>query len=59
MYNIWTAANIRRAEELDADLGKEKQFTAGLLIQAIENNPYNLEIPPEPPKTRYVVGELF
>lgn len=43
----------------DADLSKEKQFTAGRLIQAIEDDPCDLEIPTEPPETGYVFGELF
>lgn len=59
MYNIWTAANIRRAEELGTDLSKGKEFTAGRLIQAIEDDPYDLDIPTEPTETRYVLGELF
>jgi len=59
MYNIWTAANIRCAEELDADLSKEKQFTAGRLIQAIEDDPYDLEIPTQSPETGHVFGELL
>lgn len=59
LYNIWTVANIRRAEELDAGLSEGKQFTAGRLIQAIEDDPYDLDIPTEPPEARNVFGQLF
>ncbi|ELZ96569.1 transposase [Haloferax sulfurifontis] len=59
LYNIWTVANIRRADELDVDLSEGKQFTAGRLMQAIEDDPYDLDIPTEPPETRQVFGELF
>lgn len=59
MYNIWTAANIRRAEEIGEDLSEGKQFTAGRLIQAIEDDPYDLDIPTEPPESQFVFGESF
>jgi hypothetical protein len=29
LYNIWTLANVRRAEELGTELSKGKEFTAG------------------------------
>jgi len=59
MYNIWTAANIRRAEEIGEDLSEGKQFTAGRLIQAIEDDPYDLDIPTEPPESQFVLGSRF
>jgi hypothetical protein len=59
LYNLWTAANIRRAEELDADLSERKQFTAGRLMQAIEDDPYDLDIPDEPSESRAVQSQLF
>jgi hypothetical protein len=59
MYNIWTVANIRRADEIGADLSKGKQFTAGRLMQAIEDDQYDLDIPTEPAETRNVFGTLF
>jgi hypothetical protein len=59
LYNIWTVANIRRAEELGNDLSKGKEFTAGRVMQAIEDDPYDLDIPTEPPETRNVFDQLF
>lgn len=59
LYNLWTAANILRAKELDADLSKDKLLTAGRVMQAIEDDPHDLDIPTEPPKTRNVLGGLF
>jgi len=59
LYNVWTAANIRRAEELGADLSEGKQFTAGRLMQAIEDDPYDLNIPDEPSESRAVQSQFF
>lgn len=59
LYNLWTAANILRAEELNADLSEGKQFTAGRLAQAIEDDPYDLDIPDEPSESRTVQSQLF
>jgi IS4 transposase len=59
LYNIWTVANIRRGEELEADLRDGKQFTAGRLVQAIEDDPYDLDIPTEPAESQFVFGGSF
>ena len=59
LYNIWTVANILRAEELGEELDGEKYITAGRLIQAVEDDPHDLQIPTEPPVSRQVFGDLF
>lgn len=59
LYNIWTTANILRADELNEDLGEGKQFTAGRVMQAIEDDQYDLDIPTEPSKSRNLFGDLF
>ena len=59
LYNIWTVVNIRRAKELGADLGEGKQFTAGRLMQTIEDDPYRLDIPGESSESRDVFDGLF
>ena len=48
LFNIWTVANILRADETGYDLSEEKQLTAGELMQAIEDDPNDLQIPTEP-----------
>jgi len=59
LYNIWTVANIRRAEELGSDLSKGKELTAGRVMQAIEDDPYDLDIPTEPPETGNLLADLL
>ena len=59
LYNLWTAANIRRADDLNEDLSDGKQFTAGRFMQAIEDDPYDLNIPDEPSESRDVFDGLF
>lgn len=59
MFNIWTVANILRAEEKGEDLSDSKQIPATELMQAIEDDPHDLEIPTEPPETRYVFGDVL
>jgi hypothetical protein len=59
LYNIWTAANILRAEELGNDLSEGKKFTAGRLMQAIEDDQYDLDISTEISDPRNVFDELF
>lgn len=59
LYNQWTTANILRADALNEDLSKGKQFTAGRFIQTIEDDPYDLDIPEEPSKPRDVFDGLF
>lgn len=51
--------NILRAEETGEDLSEGKQVTAGELMQAIEDDPRDLQIPTEPPKTRQVFEDIF
>ncbi|MFN1126843.1 transposase [Halobacterium salinarum] len=58
-FNIWTVTNILRAEETGEDLSEGKQVTAGELMQAIEDDPRDLQIPTEPPKTRQVFEDIF
>lgn len=59
LYNLWTAANIRRAEAVGHSLADGKQFTAGRFMQAIEDDPYDLKIPDEPSESRDVFDSLF
>lgn len=59
LYNLWTTANILRADALGEDLSQSKQFTAGRFIQAIEDNPYDLDIPEESSESRDVFDGLF
>lgn len=59
LYNLWTAANIRRAEEIGVPLSEGKQFTAGRFMQAIEDDPYDLDIPEEPSESRDIFDGLF
>ena len=59
LYNIWTVANILRAEETGADLSERKQLTAGELMQAIEDDPNDLQIPTEPIETQQVFGDIL
>jgi len=59
LYNLWTVANIRRAEEVNGDLSQGNLIKAGSFMQAIEDDPYDLDIPTELPETEYVLGELF
>lgn len=59
LYNLWTTANILRADDLDEDLSDGKQFTAGRFMQAIEDDPYDLDIPEEPSESRDVFDGLF
>ena len=59
LYNLWTTANILRADDLGQDLSDGKQFTAGRFMQAIEDDPYDLEIGEEPPESRDVFDGLF
>lgn len=59
LYNLWTTANILRADDLGEDLSEGKQFTAGRFIQAIEDDPYDLEIPEESSETREEFDGLF
>lgn len=59
LYNIWTTANILRADDLGEDLSDRKQFTAGRLMQAIEDDPYDLTIPDEPSESSDVFDGLF
>ena len=47
LSNIWMVANILRAEELDEELDGEKCITASRLIQAIEDDPHDPDIPTE------------
>jgi predicted nucleotidyltransferase len=44
---LWTVANILRAEETGEALSEGKQLTAGELMQAIEDDPRDLQIPTE------------
>lgn len=59
LYNIWTTANILRADDLDEDLTDGKLITAGRLMQAIEDDPYDLQIPDEQPEELDVFDGLF
>ena len=59
LFNIWTVANILRAEETGEGLSEEKQLTAGELMQAIEDDPRDLRIPTEPPETRQVFADVL
>jgi len=59
LYSLWTTANILRAEAVNEDLSQGKQFTAGRFIQAIEDDPYDLEIPEESSESRDVFDGLF
>lgn len=59
LYNIWTTANILRADEVNTDLSEGKELTAARVMQAIEDDPHDLDIPTEPPKTRNVLGSCF
>jgi hypothetical protein len=58
-FNIWTMANILRAEETGEGLSKGKQLTAGELMQAIEDDPRDLQIPTEPPETRQIFDDVL
>jgi|AntDeeMinimDraft_5_1070356.scaffolds.fasta_scaffold27952_2 hypothetical protein len=58
-YNSWTASPIWPSQQLNVDQIQDKQLTAGRLIQAIEDDPYDLEIPTEPPKTDMYSGSCF
>jgi IS4 transposase len=57
LFNIWTVANILRAEETGEALSKGKQLTAGELMQAIEDDPRDLRLPTEPPETRQIFDD--
>ena len=59
LFNIWTVANILGAEETGEGLSKGKQLTAGELMQAIEDDPRDLQIPTEPPETRQIFGDVL
>lgn len=59
LFNIWTVTNILRAEETGESLNDGKQVTAGELMQAIEDDPNDLEIPTEPPEIRQVFGDVI
>ena len=59
LYNLWTTANILRDDDLGEDLSEGKQFTAGRFMQAIEDDPYDLEIPEESSETRGEFDGLF
>lgn len=58
-FNVWTVANILRAEETGEALSEGKQLTAGGLVQAIEDDPRDLRIPTEPPEARQVFADLL
>ena len=46
-------------DDLGQDLSDGKQFTAGRFMQAIEDDPHDLEIGEEPPESRDVFDGLF
>lgn len=59
LYNLWTVANIRRAESSSVDLSEGNAFTAPRFMQAIEDDPYEREIPNEVSETSDVLSQLF
>ena len=52
LFNIWTVANILRVDETGEGLSEGKQPTAGEMMQAIEDDPCDVQILTEPPEIR-------
>lgn len=59
LFNIWTVANILRAEENGENLADGKQTPAPGLMDAIEDDPHDLQISTEPPETRQIFGDVL
>jgi IS4 transposase len=59
LYNLWVTANVVRAHDTGEELAGDYPFTAGRLMQAIEDDPYEANIRAEPSETLDFFDGLF
>ncbi len=59
LYNLWVTANVVRAHDTGKELAGDHPFTAGRLMQAIEDDPYEANIRAEPSETLDFFDGLF